>query len=155
MDRFDKQIVQILTRAADTSATEIGRLVELSVPAVNKRIRRLKEDGTIRRFTVLTDPARVGRPITAYILLVFAAGREPESLPAFLSDDPDVLECYAVTGEYDYLVKVAAGDIEALEDKLLYLKKLKGVVKSHTMLALREYKHQPTALPSVETDGEG
>ena len=43
MDRFDKQILQILTRAADTSATEIGRLVGLSVPAVNKRIRRLKE----------------------------------------------------------------------------------------------------------------
>ena len=68
----------------------------------------------------------------------------------YVGQDPDILECFAVTGEYDYLIKVCAADVEALEDKLLHMKKQKGVIKSHTMLSLMEHKLAPTALPDME-----
>ena len=69
-------------------------------------------------------------------------------LQKYVNEHPDVLECYAVTGDYDYLIKMCAESIEALEEKLLYLKKQKGVVKSHTMFSLMEHKMSATVLPS-------
>ena len=64
--------------------------------------------------------------------------------------DKDIPECYAVTGDYDYILKICAKDVEILEEKLLSLKKLKGVVKSHTMLSLMEHKLAPAALPDTD-----
>ena len=147
MDQIDKMIVQILAGDANTSATQIGAAVGLSIPAVNKRIRRLQEEGVIRSFTVLTDGKKIGKPILAHILLVLRYGDGVESFVKYIRSDPDILECYAVTGEYDYILKVCAADVESLEEKLLQLKRQKGVVKSHTMLSLMEHKLQPTILP--------
>ena len=64
--------------------------------------------------------------------------------------DPDILECQAVTGEYDYIIKICAASVEDFEEKLLHLKKQKGVLKSHTMLCLQEHKCKPTVLPEQE-----
>ena len=75
------------------------------------------------------------------------AGSAIESLLDYVARDPDILECAAVTGEYDYLMKVCAADVESLEEKLLRMKKQKGVMKSHTMLSLMEHKFSPTVLP--------
>ena len=147
MDQTDKMIVQILAGDANTSATQIGAAVGLSIPAVNKRIRRLQEEGVIRSFTVLTDGKKIGKPILAHILLVLRYGDGVESFVKYIRSDPDILECYAVTGEYDYILKVCVADVESLEEKLLQLKRQKGVVKSHTMLSLMEHKLQPTILP--------
>ena len=71
----------------------------------------------------------------------------------YIEGDPDVLECAAITGEYDYLIKVCAADVESLENKLLCLKRQKGVTKSHTMLSLMECKLQPSILPALSSQG--
>ena len=152
MDTIDRRILALLAENAQATATELGSAVGLSVPAVNKRIRRLRQDGEIRRFTILTDGKKLGKPIMAYILIVVRYGEGIITLMDALAGDPDVLECYAVTGEYDYLVKVCARDVEALEEKLLRIKRLKGVVRSHTMLALQEHKFSPAILPDIEED---
>lgn len=146
MDSVDKKILSILAENADTSATEIGRAVNLSIPAVNKRIQKLRGDGIIRSFTVITDPKSIGKPVCAFILLVMKYGEGVGKFMEYIESDPDVLECYATTGEYDYLIKVCAPDVEALEEKLLLIKSQKGVVKSHTMLALAEHKFKATVL---------
>ncbi len=150
MDEIDAKILEILAARADATATEISRDVNLSVPAINKRIRRLQKEGVIRRFTVLTDGKRVGKPIMAFILVVVQPGSGIEALLDYIKRDPDILECFAVTGEYDYLIKVCAADVQTLEEKLLHMKRQKGVVKSHTMLSLMEYKFCPTVLPSID-----
>lgn len=152
MDTIDKKILEILSADASISGTEISHAVNLSVPAVNKRIQKLQKDGIIRAFTVLTDKKKVSKPVIAFILIVVkynSSGIGDESLLKYVRQDPDVLECYAVTGEYDYIVKVCAEDVEHLEDKLLHLKRQVGVVKSHTMLSLKEQKFQPTLLPDL------
>ena len=152
MDTIDRRILALLAENAEATATDIGTAVGLSVPAVNKRIRRLRQNGEIRRFTILTDGKKLGKPIMAYILIVVRYGEGIAALMDELEYDPDVLECYAVTGEYDYLVKVCARDVESLEEKLLRIKRLKGVVRSHPMLALQEHKFPPAILPDIEED---
>jgi len=147
MDEIDARIIDLLAEDATITATEIGSKVGLSIPAVNKRIQKLRKEGIIRRFTILTDGKSAGKPITAYILVILQAGSE--ALMEYINSDPDVLECAAITGEYDYIIKVCAADVEALENKLLCLKRQKGVVKSHTMLSLMECRLQPTILPDL------
>ena len=150
MDSIDKLILKILAKNAMASATEIGAAVNLSIPAVNKRIQKMREGGVIRSFTVLTDGKRVEKPICAFVMLTVKYGSGVDALHEFIGRDPDVLECYAVTGDYDYILKICAKDVEALEEKLLALKKQNGVLKSYTMLALMEHKLSPAALPDAE-----
>lgn len=150
MDAIDAGILKILSENADTPVTEISQSINLSVPAINKRIRKLTREGVIRRYTVLTNGKKVGKPITAYILIVVQADSAMDTLLDYVANEPDILECSAVTGEYDYLIKVCAADVEALEEKLLRMKKHKGVIKSHTLFSLMEHKFSPTVLPSVD-----
>ena len=148
VDAVDGKILKLLSENAAATATEIGEAVNLSIPAVNKRILKLRESGIIRSYTVLTDEKKVGKPICAFILLAVRYGEGAEALQKYVKDDPDVLECYAVTGDYDYLIKICAESIEALEEKLLFMKKQKGVIKSHTMFSLQEHKFSSTVLPN-------
>ena len=150
MDSIDAKILKILSTNADVTATEISAQVNLSVPAINKRIQKLKSDGMIRRFTVLTSGKNIGKPIMAFVLLVVQAGRQGEPFLDYVRNDDDILECFSVTGEYDYLIKVCAADMESLKNKLSQIKLNNGVVKSHTMISLLEQKFSPTILPTVE-----
>lgn len=147
LDQTDRKILQILSQNAAATATEMVPQVNLSIPAINKRIQKLQESGVIRRFTILVDPESVGKPICAFILIVLQQGAKLETLMEFIQSDPDILECCGVTGEYDYLLKVCAPNVGALQKKINYLKKAAGVVKSHTMLSLTQYKHMVSALP--------
>ena len=149
-DSTDKRILELLSENASMSATEMGSEVCLSVPAVNKRILKMRENGTIKSFTVITDSKKVEKPIVAFILLALRYGNAVDTLMEHIENDPDKLECYAVTGDYDYIIKICARSVEALEEKLLALKKQKDVIKSHTMLSLMEHKFKAAALPDVE-----
>ena len=149
LDHIDRKILQILSEDSAATATEMVPLVNLSIPAINKRIQKLTEAGVIQKFTIVVAPEKVGKPISAFILLVLQQGAKMETLMDFVRNDPDILECAAVTGEYDYLLKVCAADVASLQKKINHLKKYGGVVKSHTMLSLTEYKHQVSALPDA------
>ena len=147
IDSTDKKILKLLSLDAAMSATDIGNTVGLSVPAVNKRIARMRSVGIIKNFTVITDEKQVGKSVTAFILLVLQYGDAVDKLMEHIKSDPDILECYAVTGEYDYIIKICASGVEALEEKLLSLKRQTGVIKSHTMLSLMEHKFNAAVLP--------
>ena len=150
MDHIDRKILQILSENSAATATEMVPMVNLSIPAINKRIQKLQSAGVIQKFTIVVNPEKIGKPISAYILLVLQQGAKLESLMEFIRSDPDILECAGVTGEYDYLLKVCAGDVTSLQKKINHLKKYGGVVKSHTMLSLTEYKHQVSPLPDIQ-----
>jgi len=149
MDSIDAKILKILSKNADATATSISESINLSVPAINKRIQKLKKDGMIRRFTVLTNGKNIGKPIMAFVLLVVKASNQGETFLDYVRGDDDILECFSVTGEYDYLIKVCAADMESLKNKLSQIKLHNGVVKSHTMISLLEQKFSPTILPTI------
>ena len=147
MDEIDGKILRILSENADATATEMMAQVNLSIPAINKRISKLRQSGMIRQFTILVDPEKVGKAIQAFILVVLQQPSGASELTEYIKSDPDILECYAVTGEYDYIIKVCARDVEQLEQKLNLLKQQKGVAKSYTMQSLMEHKFRACILP--------
>lgn len=147
MDKTDEKLLELLAKDSDISASALVSQLNLSIPAINKRIAKLKATGVIRRATILTDAKSVGKPVMAYVLVVMERFSDAQALFDYVHGDPDILECYAVTGEYDFILKICAADVAALEDKLLELKHSRGITKSHTMLALQEHKFTPAALP--------
>ena len=94
------------------------------------------------------------KPIQAFILVVLHQPSGAGKLTEYIKSDPDILECYAVTGEYDYIIKVCARDVEQLEQKLNLLKQQKGVAKSYTMLSLMEHKYRACILPDEGKEEE-
>ena len=149
MDEIDLKIIELLSKNADVTTTAIKKEINLSVPAINKRIQNLKESGVIKRFTILTDGKKVGKPIVAYVFIILASSSYTDGLLDYAKRDEDILECSAITGEYDCLLKVCAESIEKLDEKLTYLKTHKGIVKTNTMLSLTNHKYKPTIFPKI------
>ncbi|MBE6550341.1 MAG: Lrp/AsnC family transcriptional regulator [Ruminococcaceae bacterium] len=150
MDKIDVNIIRELSQNADVTATELSRKLHFSVPAVNKRIRSMKKEGIIKNFTIITDNKKVGKPIVAFVLIVLKSVEHTETFFEYVGSDLDILECYAITGEYDCLLKVCAASVEDLDKKLLMLKTHNGVMKSYTMLSLTTHKYAPTVLAENE-----
>lgn len=150
MDKIDVNIIRELSQNADVTATELSRKLHFSVPAVNKRIRSMKKEGIIKNFTIITDNKKVGKPIVAFVLIVLKSVEHTETFFEYVGSDLDILECYAITGEYDCLLKVCAASVEELDKKLLMLKMHNGVMKSYTMLSLTTHKYAPTVLAENE-----
>lgn len=146
MDGIDIQIIRELSKNADMTATELSKKMHFSVPAVNKRIRNMKRDGVIKNFTIITDNKKLGKPLIAFILIVLKSVEHTEAFFQYVESDADILECYAITGEYDCLLKVCAASVEDLDKKLAILKTRNGVMKSYTMLSLTAHKYTPTVL---------
>ena len=150
MDAIDTKIIEMLSKGADATATELSRELHFSIPAVNKRIRTLKKEGIIKSFTVITDNKKVGKPILSFVLITLKSIEHTEPFFSYVETDPDILECYAITGEYDCLLKVCASSVEDLDQKLQVLKTRNGVMKSYTMLSLTAHKYAPTILPQAK-----
>ena len=104
MDKTDEKLLALLAKDSDISASALVSQLNLSIPAINKRISKLKSSGVIRHATVLTEPKAVGKPILAYVMVVMDRFSNAQALFDYAQADRDVLECYAVTGEYDFIL---------------------------------------------------
>lgn len=125
LDAFDRAILRILQQDNTTPQRLIGEQVNLSAAAVNRRIRRMQDEGVITGNAAILDPALVGRPIT----IVVEVNVESEQLDlldatkqSFLAD-AEVQQCYYVTGDADFVLVVTVasmGDYEALTRRLFF-----------------------------------
>ncbi len=146
MDAMDEEILKELKQNARASASEIGRRVKLSTPAVAERIRKMETSGLIERYTVKLDRVKTGRPLLAFIL-VGLNGTEPiRFFREAVTQYPCVLECHHVAGAHDYLLKVAAEDMQGLEIFISKtLKTIPGVASTNTMISLLTLKEEINA----------
>ena len=124
LDSFDLAILDILQRDNTVPQRLIAQAVHLSAPAVQRRIQRLRETGVIRAEAAQLDAAKVGRPLTL-LVEVHVHDEHPRrtaGLHARIAAEPAVQQCYAITGEADYLLVVTAAsmaDYDALAERLL------------------------------------
>jgi Lrp/AsnC family leucine-responsive transcriptional regulator len=114
LDALNWSILRCLQQNARMPYAEIGRQVGLSAPAVAERMQRMEDAGIIQAYRVELNPARLGRPLQAFITLKIHRG----NLPVFLKALPDIeaiQECHRLTGNDCLLMKVAVTDALALE----------------------------------------
>jgi len=117
MDKTNRKIVQLLWENARISYAEIGKRVHLSAPAVAERVKKMEATGVITGYRVQVDPAAMGYPITAFVLVKVFLGQEA-AFATFVQQQPEVMDCYNVTGEKAFLLKTAVSTITQLDNLL-------------------------------------
>lgn len=149
LDRTDLRILDILQRDGRLSNQEIAEQVSLSPSPCLRRIRRLEELGVIRQYVALVDPQRIGLGLLAYVTVKLEKrGKMPmDEFRARVQTWPEVLACYAMTGDMDYLLRVHVEDLEHFSRLVMtQLLKQPGVVDVKSSFALDRIK-ETTALP--------
>ena len=149
LDRYDIRLLQALQRDARLTSQELAAIAHLSASQCNRRQRKLEKAGLIEGYVAILDRERSGFDVMAIINLSLARhGHNPsEQLHQAVANMPQVLECWAVTGDSDYVIKVVAADLQAFNRFLMQdLLALKIVTAVRTSILLQAIKYT-TALP--------
>lgn len=139
LDEIDKQILHALARNSRTAASALSQIVGVTRQAVAERMDRLSADGVIRQYTLSMDPERLGLPIRAFVAITLrpaCSAEEEKMVIELLRCNPWVMECYRVTGDDYFQVRVIAPGIDALKELVLDLRETGVVQGTRTMLAL-------------------
>ena len=149
LDRASLQILEALQADAGLSTQALAERVGLSATPVWRRVKELQERGVIRRQVVLVDREKIGLSICvlANVSLVRHSEGAVEQFERLVATQRQIIECHAITGEADYVIKVVAVDMKAYDLFLQqHIFKLPGVSSVRSNVVLREVKYE-TALP--------
>jgi Lrp/AsnC family leucine-responsive transcriptional regulator len=114
LDHYDLRILQLLQHDARLTNKEIADKIGKSVSPVYERIRKLEDEGVIRQYVAVLDKKKIDKSLTAYthVQLKEHADHMMKSFEKEVTRIPEVMECYHMTGQYDYLLKVASKDMD-------------------------------------------
>ena len=133
LDETNRRIVDELRTEARLSMAELGRRVNLSAPAVADRVQRLEREGVITGYQATIDPKAIGYPLAA-VVRIRPSSRQLHKIPEVAGEIPEVVECYRITGEDCFFVKLhlrAMEDLEAILDRfVLYGRTTTSIVHS-------------------------
>jgi Lrp/AsnC family transcriptional regulator, leucine-responsive regulatory protein len=149
LDDKDRQLLRLLQENSRISSAELARQVNLSGPGLQKRLKKLEENGFIDGYVTLVNREALGFDLLCFTQVTLAH-HQPECVGQFcdrVQQLPEVLECHHLTGEFDYLLKLVVTNHQHLE-KLLTEKitQIPGVDKVRTSIVLNEIKAS-TSLP--------
>lgn len=143
MDDIDRDLLAALQRDAQQPYAALAATVGLSTGAVHERVRKLREQGIIRRTTVDVDPAAVGRGVLAFVMVEANAWMGDRSTHEALAALPEVEEAYVVAGPASVLVKIRVGAPEQLQASLRRLFQVEGVTGTRTIVVLETFFERP------------
>ena len=149
LDAIDRRILTELQADARISNAALAEEVGLSPSPCLRRVRALEAAGVIRRYAALLEPAEVGLPISVFVQVTLERqiDRALETFETAIQDRPEVMECYLMTGDADYLLRVVVSDLTAYERFLKeHLTRVSGVASIKSSFALNQVKYS-TALP--------
>lgn len=149
LDALDKAILTALQANGRISNAELARRVDLSPPAIHARLRRLEKQNYIAHYAAILNREQVGYDMLCFVHMTLQGHQQEqvEMVRNKINEMPEVLECYHLTGEYDYLLKVVIRNRKDLERFVMNrLTPIPGIGRIHTSLVLTEVKNT-TAVP--------
>ena len=146
MDNIDIHILRILSNHARLTISEISNQVNLSIPAVSERVKKLETTGIIDKYTVILSPKVLKKSLTA-IMMISIKRLSLDDFMHIIEDSKDVLECHYIAGDYDYLLKIITEDASTLEALLNRIKDVRGVQKTKTTVVLSTIKSKHSVTP--------
>ena len=149
MDEIDLKILSVLQLNARITNQDLADRVGLSPAPSLRRVRTLEKAGVIRKHVTLLDPAAVNLGVTVFVQITLDLQVEGrlEIFEKAIARRPEVLECYLMTGDSDYLLRVVVPDVSAYERFLKSaLTRLEGVASIKSSFALKQVKYS-TVLP--------
>ncbi len=155
LDEIDRRILEVLQDDARISNVDLAGRVGLSASPCLRRVRDLEERGIVRSYVALLDPGAVGLGVSVFVQVSLErqADHGLETFEKRILERPEVLECYLMTGDADYLLRVVVPDVAAFERFLLdHLTRIPGVSSVKSSFALKQVKYR-TSLPLARAGG--
>jgi Lrp/AsnC family leucine-responsive transcriptional regulator len=152
LDQFDREILAILQEDGRASNQDVADKIGLSPTPCLRRIRRLEAEGVISGYAALVRPDAVGLTVSAFIRVRLdqQGDRHLVQFEEVIATFPEVMECYLMSGDADYQLRIQVQSLPAFEDFLrAKLTKVPGVAQVTTSFALRPVVYK-TALPIGE-----
>ncbi|HEX7853123.1 MAG TPA: Lrp/AsnC family transcriptional regulator [Sphingobium sp.] len=149
LDPLDRRIVAELQKDASLSNADLAERVGSTAPSCWRRIRQLEQAGVLRETVRLADPKLLGQGVNVLcdVRMKSHEAGNVEAFEAFVRAEPKIMECYSMSGEWDYLMRVVASDVSDYEHflmRVLLKHPSVGAASSHFALSVTKYQ---TALP--------
>lgn len=144
LNELDKELLKLLQKDSKQTNKAISHTLGLSVTAVYERIRKLEKNGIVSNYVALIDKKKVDKAFVAFchVKLVQHSQDYVMKFEREVRKLDEVLECYHISGDYDYLLKVLVKDMEAFRDFMVKkLTKIDHIGSTHSMFMINEVKH--------------
>lgn len=149
LDTIDRRILDQLQRNGRISNVELAGLVGLSPSPCLRRVRDLEDVGVIDRYAAILDQGAAGFSLSVFVQVTLERQIEAalEAFERVIAERPEVMECYLMTGDADYLLRIVVPDVAAYETFLKnHLIRIQGISSIKSSFALNRVKYE-TALP--------
>ena len=151
MDNMDIKILKLLQKNSRITASEIGSLINLSVPACSERLRKLESTGVIKQYTAIINPESLKKLLTAFMYIGLERPKYIDKFLEAVNEEDDILECHYLAGDFDYLLKIITENTFTLEKLLNRIKSVQGVHRTRTIVILSTIKNNYSVKPNSET----
>jgi Lrp/AsnC family leucine-responsive transcriptional regulator len=140
LDAIDIKILNILQGAGRTKRNVIAEQVNLSLPSLSERLKKLEEKNIIEGYYAKVNRKSFGYDLMAFITVFMKSSKKFEELSEHVKETPEILECHAVLGEGSHMLKVLVKDTEELEKLLAQIQSWPGVLRTVTSFVLSTIK---------------
>ncbi len=143
LDEVDMRLLGLLQENASRTTKELATELHLTQTPVHERIKRLEREEIIVRYVALLNPRKLDKTLMAmcFISLKEHSQKVIEQFDRDIALLPEVLECYNIAGQFDYMLKTVVSDMNEYQAFMLKLAKLKCIANVQTSFVLREIKH--------------
>lgn len=145
-DRIDRQILRVLAEEGRISWRELAERVGLSLTPTLRRVRRLEDDGYITGYAARFDEVRLGGAFSVFVSVTLERQSE-EALEIFerkIAEAPEVMSCFLMSGDSDYLMRVVVPDLAAYQTFMTgFLTRIPGVARIQSSFALKAVAQRP------------
>lgn len=149
LDEVDLQLLKLLQDDGRITNADLAKSVGLSPPSVLQRVRALEKAGFVKAYTALLDPEKLGLGVTAFAMISLSLHQDMpiERFRKAVLEIDEVLECYHVSGDYDFLLKIVVRDMRAYEALIREkISRIRGIGKINSSFVFGTPK-QTTAIP--------
>ena len=154
MDNIDVKIIKLLQHNARITVSEISSEVNLSIPAVSERLKKLEGTGAIKQYTAIVNQSYLKKDLTAIIFISLERPKYTDSFVEFVADRDEILECHYLAGDFDYALKIITENTATLEKLLNKIKSVQGIRKTRTVVVLSTLKNNYSVIPENETGSD-
>lgn len=152
IDIIDERLIEVLQENARISISELSKRINLSLSAVSDRLKKLENSGLIKQYTTIIDPVMMDKNLSALVMISIDNPLMATEFTKFTTENPDVLSCTRIAGNYDYVMTVCTKNQSTLQALLDKLKSIKSVKRVEASLLLNDIKKRYSVPPVAQKE---
>lgn len=150
MDNIDIKILKLLQNNARITASEISSKINLSIPAVSDRLKKLDASGVIEKYTAIISTKKMNKSLTVIMFVSLENPKFADKFIEIIQKEDEIIECHYLAGDFDYALKIITTNTETLEMILNRIKLVAGVQKTKTTVTLSTIKNNYSIIPNCD-----